>query len=122
MGMEKGAEAEIERKGQSRETGKGQNQGTERGQDPAIERGLDQEIVEIVPDLGTEDGQGPVTGVIAGDQDPGPVTGKGPGIAGGRGPSRGTGTGAGAGAESVGGEQCTGKISVNGKSVGFLVD
>ena len=49
-------------------------------------------------------------------------TEKGPGIAGGRGPSRGTGTGAGAGAESVGGEQCTGKISVNGKSVGFLVD
>ena len=122
-----GAEAEIEKavmgKDLGRETGKGRNQGTEKGQGPATERGRAQEIAKTALDQGTEEGQGPVTGAIAGDQGPGPGTGKGPGTGGGRGPSQGTGTGAGAGAESAR-EQCvcTGKINVNGKSVGFLVN
>ena len=85
------------------------------------ERGRGQEIAKTGPDQGTVEGQDPGTGAIAGGRDPGPVKGGGRGIARGQGPSQGTGTGAGAGADSAR-EQCTGKINVKGKSVGFLVD
>ena len=104
------------------ETGKGQNQGTEKDPGPAIERGRAQEIAEIAPDLAIVEGQGPGTDAIVGGRGQGPATGEGPGTAGDQDPSQGTGTGAGAGVESAREEQCTGKINVNGKSVGFLVD
>ena len=120
-----GAEAGIERaemgRGPAPETGKGQNQGTEEDLGPVTEKGRGQEIAKTAPDQGTVEGQDPGTGAIAGGQGRGPVIGGGPGIGRGQGPSQGTGTGVGAGAESAR-EQCTGKINVNGKSVGFLVD
>ena len=108
-------------RGLAPETGRGRNLGTEKDPGPATERGRGQEIAKIGPDLGTVEGQDPGTGAIAGGRDRGPAIGGGRGIAKGRGPSQGTGTGAEAGAESAR-EQCTGKIIVKGKSVGFLVD
>ena len=108
-------------RGLAPETGRGRNLGTEKDPGPATERGRGQEIAKIGPDQGTVEGQDPGTGAIAGGRDPGPVKGGGRGIARGQGPSQGTGTGAGAGADSAR-EQCTGKINVKGKSVGFLVD